>query len=83
MPNETPSSHFLDITDEVCPMTFVQTRIALDTLPSGAVLEVRLAAGEARESVPRGVAELGHRVLGLAPEPGSGERIYRLRIEKI
>jgi len=77
-----PGSRFLDIAAEICPMTFVLTRLALDELPPGGVLEVRLAAGEALENVPRAVTELGHRVLGLDVEAGSGGRLYRLRIEK-
>ncbi len=77
-----PGSAFLDITRETCPMTFVRTRLALDDLPAGAVLEIRFADGEARDNVPRAVAELGHRVLGLAVEAGSGGRYYRLRVEK-
>jgi TusA-related sulfurtransferase len=76
-------SRFLDISGEVCPLTFVRTRLALDELAPGAVLEVRLAEGEARDNVPRAAAELGHRVLGLEVEAGSGGRFYRLKIQKI
>ncbi|NVN12548.1 sulfurtransferase TusA family protein, partial [Nguyenibacter vanlangensis] len=32
----------LDITGETCPMTFVRTRLALDRLPAGGRLRVRL-----------------------------------------
>lgn len=53
----------LDITREVCPMTFVRTRLALDRLPGGAVLRVRLRGEEPRENVPRTAAEQGHEVL--------------------
>ncbi len=42
----------LDITRELCPMTFVHTRLALDRLPSGDVLRVRLRGEEPRRNVP-------------------------------
>ena len=69
----------LDITDEVCPMTFVRTRLALDRLPAGSVLEVLLSGGEPLENVPRAAAELGYRVDPPAPHPpGSG--IWRVTV---
>ena len=42
----------LDITREVCPMTFVRTKIALERLPVGGVLEVRLKGDEPLKNVP-------------------------------
>ena len=36
----------LDITSEVCPMTFVRTRLALDRMRPGQVLLVRLRGEE-------------------------------------
>lgn len=68
-PNHNPLNdvmskcHMLDITSEVCPMTFVRTRIALDRLPKGSLLLVRLRGEEPRRSVPLSAASLGHQVL--------------------
>ena len=59
----------LDITREVCPMTFVRTRIALDRLPPGALLRVRLRGEEPRRNVPRTAAEQGHTVVATTEEP--------------
>ena len=56
----------LDITAEICPMTFVHTRLALDRLASGQVLQVRLRGEEPRRNVPRTAAEQGHTVLSVA-----------------
>ena len=53
----------LDITRDVCPMTFVRTRLALDRLESGRILLVLLRGEEPRRNVPRSAAELGHTVL--------------------
>lgn len=53
----------LDITGEVCPMTFVRTRLALDALSPGQILLVRLKGEEPTRNVPRTAAEQGHTVL--------------------
>jgi TusA-related sulfurtransferase len=53
----------IDITREICPMTFVRVRLALDRMAPGAVLEVLLKGEEPRRNVPRTAAEQGHAVL--------------------
>jgi len=60
----TPDAR-IDITAEVCPMTFVRTKIALDRLPIGGVLEVRLKGDEPLRNVPESARDLGHTVLAL------------------
>ena len=55
----------LDITAQLCPMTFVHTRLALDRLQSGQMLRVRLRGDEPRRNVPRTVAEQGHTVVSV------------------
>jgi len=55
----------LDITGEVCPMTFVRTKLALETLGVGQVLNIRLRDGEPRHNVPRAVRDHGHEILSL------------------
>ena len=59
----------VDITREVCPMTFVRTRLALDRLQPGQTLLVRLQGTEPLQNVPRTAAELGHKILSLKPQP--------------
>ena len=59
----------LDITAELCPMTFVHTRLALDRLQSGDLLQVRLSGEEPRRNVPRTAAEQGHAVVSVQDEP--------------
>ncbi len=53
----------IDITGELCPMTFVRTRLALDRLESGQILAVRLLGEEPERSVPRNCVQQGHAIL--------------------
>jgi tRNA 2-thiouridine synthesizing protein A len=59
----------IDITRDVCPMTFVKTRIALDRLSPGQTLLVRLRGEEPSRNVPRTATEQGHTVLRRCDEP--------------
>jgi TusA-related sulfurtransferase len=43
-------------------MTWVRTKLELERMAPGEELEVRCAAGEALENVPRSAAEAGHDV---------------------
>ena len=61
---ELVGDHTLDITAETCPMTFVRTRLALDRMPNGATLLLRLRGDEPRRNIPRTATEQGHAVLG-------------------
>jgi TusA-related sulfurtransferase len=58
----------IDITRDICPMTFVRTRLALDRLQPGQVLCVRLRGDEPLRNVPRTAQAQGHTLLGLARE---------------
>ncbi|MDD2876166.1 MAG: sulfurtransferase TusA family protein [Acidiphilium sp.] len=55
----------IDITGETCPMTFVRTRLALDSLAPGAILLVRLKGADPRANVPRAAADQGHDLLDM------------------
>ncbi len=59
----------LDITGEVCPMTFVRTRLALDRMSPGQTLLVRLRGEEPLRNVPRTAREQGHEVVSLETGP--------------
>lgn len=72
MPAAEETDYYLDITAEVCPMTFVKTKLLLERVPAGAVVKVRLRGAEPLENVPRSVQEMGHRILDcVADEDGS------------
>ena len=53
----------IDITDVTCPITFVKTKVALDELENGQILQVHLNGGEPIQNVPRSVKDEGHTVL--------------------
>ncbi|HEY1412938.1 MAG TPA: sulfurtransferase TusA family protein, partial [Rhodopila sp.] len=55
----------IDITRDVCPMTFVRTRLALDRMAPGETLLVLLKGEEPLRNVPRTATEQGHEVLSL------------------
>ena len=74
----TPDAN-LDITREVCPMTFVRTKIALERLPVGGVLEVRLTGDEPLRNVPDSARDAGHTVLGLE---ALGDGTWRLLLRR-
>ncbi len=72
----------VDVRAYACPMTWVKTRIALERLVPGDVLEVWLGAGEPLASVPRTAEEDGHRVLRVEPIPEEGPGVFRVLVEK-
>lgn len=63
---------------EICPMTWVRTKLALEAIGPGEVLEVWLDSGEPAESVPESAAAEGYTVESAAARAGGGVAI-RLR----
>jgi TusA-related sulfurtransferase len=62
-PHPDAADAVLDITAQTCPMTYVRTRLALDRLAPGQVLEVHLRGAEPARNVPATAVEQGHTVL--------------------
>ncbi len=60
----------LDLAGEVCPFTFVRTKLALEALPLGAKLRVLVDHEPARRNLPRSAAEWGQEVVGVTEVPG-------------
>ena len=60
-----PADHDIDITGEVCPMTFVRTKLRLERLNPGETLAVRLRGEEPLRNVPRAARDEGHTILGI------------------
>ena len=71
------ADRFLDVTHDVCPMTFVKTKLMIGKMSGGQIGEVRLKAGEPLENVPRSVVELGHQIVDLSAEVDTPD-VWRL-----
>ncbi len=70
----------VDITDVVCPVTFVKAKVELEELEDGQILAVRMNDGEPVQNVPRSIKEEGHQILKLnANEDGT----YTLLVKKV
>jgi TusA-related sulfurtransferase len=67
-----PELHFLDIRDDVCPMTFVKARLLVEKMSPGDSAEILLRGDEPTRNVPASIAELGHSVLEMSPFAGDG-----------
>jgi tRNA 2-thiouridine synthesizing protein A len=76
-PPASPSGDTLDLAGEVCPYTFVRTRLALEDLPLGAHLRVRVDHEPARRNVPRSAAEWGQEVVSVT-EDGPGAWVIEI-----
>ena len=78
-----PGEHYLDVTGDVCPMTFVRTKLLIEKMSSGQTAAVCLNAGEPLDNVPRSVREHGHTVLSLEPvDPARPDGPHLLRFRK-
>lgn len=75
------SDYFLDITAEICPFTFVKTKLMLEKMSVGQTLAVDLRGVEPLRNVPASVREEGHAVLSLDPVAGA-DGVTRMVIRK-
>ena len=48
----------VDITDVVCPVTFVKAKVALEELDEGQILSIRMNDGEPVQNVPRSIKDI-------------------------
>ena len=70
----------VDITDVVCPVTFVKAKVALEELEDGEILAVRMNDGEPVQNVPRSIKEEGHQILKLN---NNEDGTYTLIVRKV
>jgi sulfite reductase (ferredoxin) len=68
----------IDLLGVKCPFNYVKTKIKLETMAPGSILEVLLDDGEPRENVPKSIKNDGHKVISIVEEQGH----YKLTIEK-
>jgi TusA-related sulfurtransferase len=71
----------VDITDKVCPLTFVKAKVTLDELDDGEVLAIRMNDGEPVQNVPRSIKEEGHQILKLSDNEDGTYTLYVRKVE--
>ena len=78
MEEKRPAAN-LDLRGVICPVNFVKTKLKLEEMNIGEILEVFIDAGEPIANVPRSIKEEGHKIIKV-------EKIdshFRLLIEKV
>lgn len=53
----------INLKGEVCPMTFVKTRLALEKVDYGERIKVIFDSKEAETNVPKSLEELNHKII--------------------
>jgi tRNA 2-thiouridine synthesizing protein A len=71
-------SSTLDLSGEVCPYTFVRTKLRLEELPLGAELHILVDHAPAAENVPRSLVAEGQEVVSVSPD-GARWRIVAIK----
>jgi TusA-related sulfurtransferase len=75
MPQTNGADLDIDITGEICPMTYVRTRLALEHLSAGQILGVTLQGEEPARNVPAAAMRQGHLVLARQDLGGGAVRL--------
>jgi TusA-related sulfurtransferase len=65
MATEVTIDKELNLRGEVCPYTFVKSKLALEVMQAGQVLRVIVDNDESAANVPRSMQNEGHDVLGV------------------
>ncbi|MBW7956718.1 MAG: sulfurtransferase TusA family protein [Deltaproteobacteria bacterium] len=75
---ESRTDATIDLRGVMCPINFVKTKLKLEMMNPGEVLEVILDSGEPIQNVPKSIKEEGHRIIEVKKE---GD-FFRLKVEK-
>ena len=78
MEEKKPAAN-LDLRGVICPVNFVKTKLKLEEMNTGEILEVFIDAGEPIANVPRSIKEEGHKIIKVEKIDGH----FRLLIEKV
>ncbi|MBI5343943.1 MAG: sulfurtransferase TusA family protein [Deltaproteobacteria bacterium] len=68
----------LDLRGVMCPINFVKTKLKLESMETGEVLELVLDSGEPIQNVPKSIKEEGHKILEVKKEEG----YFRIKVRK-
>ena len=61
-----PATQSLDLKGEVCPYTFVKSKLALEDMESGQVLNVVVDNPGSAKNVPRSLSSEGHHIIDVS-----------------
>lgn len=61
--SEKAADEKIDLRGVLCPINFVKTKLKLEMMEAGQVLEIALDDGEPMRNVPRSIKEEGHKVI--------------------
>lgn len=69
--------HLLDLKGTPCPINYVKTKLYLENLSSGDIVEVLLDEGEPIENVPKSLQNDGHQILSVEKQDGYYKVVVR------
>lgn len=69
----------LDLKGVSCPINFVKTKVKLEEMQDGQLLEIIIDDGEPMQNVPRSIKEEGHKIIKVEKLPDDS---FRLLIKK-
>ena len=75
--NELTPDESLDLSGVKCPINFVKTKLKMEDMETGQLLEVIVDDGEPIRSVPKSLKEEGHKILKVDDLGGK----YRLLVK--
>lgn len=79
MGEETKSDRSIDIRGQVCPYTFVRSKLAIEKMNIGEVLEIILDHRPAVDNIPKSMEGEGQKVLQVAQ---TNEKEWRILVRK-
>ena len=76
--------YYLDITNDVCPLTFVRITLLLERMKLGEMAEVKLQGEIPLENAPRSIREVGETVVSIEREDPDGDEfsVHSMIIKK-
>lgn len=72
------SESTLDLRGVMCPINFVKTKLKLEMMEPGEILEVILDSGDPIQNVPKSIKEEGHKIVEVKKE---GD-FFRLKVQR-
>ena len=71
------SEDSLDLRGILCPINFVKTKLKLESMEVGEILEVILDSGEPMQNVPKSLKDEGYKIVGVEKE----DDFFRIKVE--